>query len=126
MSSGSGNASGELTLAVIIDGFESSGYRGQLASRQDGRLLCLSCRQESDAGEMGLEAMRRTEGASDPADMLAVAALRCPRCGSRGTAVLGYGPAATTEDAEVLRRLCDRRPRQSGEAPASERPSRER
>jgi hypothetical protein len=49
--------------------------------------------------------MRRTEGASDPDDMLAVVGLTCPRCGTQGTAVLGYGPEADPDDAEIVVRL---------------------
>jgi hypothetical protein len=49
--------------------------------------------------------LRRIEGASDPADMIAIAAVKCPNCGTKGTAVLGFGPEADEDDAEVLRRL---------------------
>jgi hypothetical protein len=49
--------------------------------------------------------IRRTEGASDPDDMLAVVALTCPRCQTRAAAVLGYGPEAAEDDADVLRTL---------------------
>ncbi len=56
-----------------------------------------------------MHALRRTEGASDPADMLAVVALCCPACDTRGTAVLNYGPEATVDDAEVLVGLEDER-----------------
>jgi hypothetical protein len=54
-----------------------------------------------------LEVLDRTEGASDPADMVAVAALVCPRCGARGTVALKYGPEASPEEDEVLRLLDD-------------------
>lgn len=49
--------------------------------------------------------MRRTEGASDPSDMVAVVAVKCPHCGTKATAVLGFGPESDEDDAEVLRRL---------------------
>ncbi len=68
-------------------------------------IQCLTCRQESPANDFKLQAMRRTEGASDPADMLAVVGLTCPNCGTQGTAVLGYGPEADPDDAEVMVRL---------------------
>ena len=45
------------------------------------------------------------EGASDPADMLAVAAVICPVCNTSGTLVLGYGPEADADDADVLASL---------------------
>jgi hypothetical protein len=47
------------------------------------------------------------EGASDPADMLAVVALVCPICKTHGTLVVGYGPEAGPDDAEVLSGLGD-------------------
>lgn len=53
--------------------------------------------------------LRRLEGASDPDDMLAVVAVQCPECGRRGTVTLGYGPAASPPDGDVLRALDDRR-----------------
>ncbi|MDQ6927729.1 MAG: hypothetical protein M3159_03595 [Actinomycetota bacterium] len=86
-------------------GFEAAGFRGQMAARPGGRLVCFVCHREFDAGDADLVAMRRTEGASDPGDMVAVVAIRCPHCGSKATAVLGFGPESDEDDAEVLRRL---------------------
>ena len=51
----------------------------------------------------------RLEGVSDPDDMLAAAALRCPNCGALGTVLLNYGPEAPIDDAEVLLALADER-----------------
>jgi hypothetical protein len=90
------------TLAEILSGFERDGYTGQMAARPGGRVLCISCHNESDAGDLHIDALQRAEGASDPDDMLAVAALRCPVCGSFGTLVLGYGPESDSDDADVL------------------------
>jgi len=84
---------------------EAAGFTAQMAARPDGMILCFACRQESPAAEFQLQAQRRTEGASDPADMLAVVGLACPGCGACGTAVLGYGPEADPDDAEVLAHL---------------------
>ena len=90
------------TLTEIIATLEAAGFTGQMAARADGAILCLTCRRESPAEDFKLGAMRRTEGASDPADMLAVVGLTCPNCGTQGTAVLGYGPEADPDDAEVV------------------------
>ena len=90
------------TLTEIIATLEAAGFTGQMASRAGGAIQCLTCRQESPASTFKLGAMRRTEGASDPADMLAVVGLTCPNCGTQGTAVLGYGPEADPDDAEVV------------------------
>ena len=93
------------TLSEIIATLEAAGFTGQMASRADGMLLCFTCRQESPATSFQLLAQRRTEGASDPDDMLAIVGLVCPNCGTRGTAVLGYGPESSDDDAEVLAHL---------------------
>jgi hypothetical protein len=93
------------TLTEIIATLEDAGFTGQMAARADGMVQCLTCRQESPANDFKLEAMRRTEGTSDPDDMLAIVGLVCPNCGTRGTAVLGYGPEADPDDAEVMVRL---------------------
>ena len=90
------------TLTEIIATLEAAGFTGQMASREGGMIQCLTCRQESPASDFRLQAMRRTEGASDPADMLAVVGLTCPKCETQGTAVLGYGPEADPDDAEVM------------------------
>ncbi len=49
------------------------------------------------------------EGASDPDDMLAVIATRCPRCHSAGTLILGYGPMASGDDTDVAKSMKDGR-----------------
>ncbi len=93
------------TLAELLASFEVEGYRAQVAARPGGYVLCTACHQETDAGEMQVDGLERTEGASDPDDMLAVVAVVCPVCDSQGTLVLGYGPEASADDAEVLARL---------------------
>jgi len=93
------------TILEVLDGFERAGYRGQFMCRADGEIECRACRQRFPAEAVGDAQLRRLEGASDPADMLAVAALTCPRCRVRGTLVLNYGPLASPEDAAVLGRL---------------------
>ena len=93
------------TLTEIIATLEAAGFTGQMAAREAGMLACLTCRQLNPASDFKLGAMRRTEGASDPDDMLAVVGLTCPNCGAQGTAVLGYGPESDHDDAEVLAHL---------------------
>jgi hypothetical protein len=74
-----------------------------------GMVVCFTCHERHRADEVHLDALRRTEGASDPDDMVAVAALTCPHCGAKGTVAFKYGPEATPEESEVLRLLDDRR-----------------
>lgn len=95
------------TIGEIMARLEGAGFTAQMAARPGGMILCFACHEESSAADAGLESLGRTEGASDPADMLAVAGLVCPRCGARGTVVLGYGPEADPDDAEVLGILGD-------------------
>ena len=104
-----GGISGGLTIADALREFESRGYIGQFIILKDGQVECTKCEAVHRPAKVPLEAMRRIEGVSDPADMVFVGALRCPSCGSTGTATIKYGPSAGPEDAAVLRGLDDHR-----------------
>ena len=97
------------SLLAIVEVFERDGFTGQFAVREGAALACLACREEHAATEVDMTALRRTEGASDPADMAAVVALTCPNCGNRGTVALNYGPEAGIDESEVLLALDDHR-----------------
>jgi hypothetical protein len=97
------------TLAETLRAFDGAGYTGQFRVLDRGRLQCLTCRQELEGNGVVIESLRRLEGASDPSDMLAVAALKCPPCGTPGTLVLNYGPDATLEESTLLVALQDGR-----------------
>ena len=64
---------GFLTLGEIMGTMDAAGFGAQMAARPGGMILCFTCRNESPAAEFDLQAQRRTEGASDPDDMLALA-----------------------------------------------------
>jgi hypothetical protein len=98
------------TLADVLRELERDGFTGEFRVLELGRLQCLTCRNEVAGDEVSMSSLRRLEGASDPADMLAVAALTCPRCGASGTVVLNYGPDATLEESTLLLELKDDRP----------------
>ena len=85
-------------------------FTGQFAARPNGRVECFHCHHVMEAAAIDLYALRRLEGASDPDDMLAVLALTCTKCGTKGTVVVNYGPEATIEDAELLLAVDDKRP----------------
>lgn len=68
---------------------------------------CEGCGETVAAGSIEVDSLVRLEGASDPADMAAVVAGRCPGCAERGLLVLTYGPEASAADADVLRALPD-------------------
>jgi hypothetical protein len=89
----------------VLHAFGAKGYRSDFAVRGDGAIECFTCRCMQPARAFEIRAMRRLEGASDPDDMLAVAALACPNCAARGTLVVNFGPLASAEDAAVLRDL---------------------
>lgn len=95
-----------LTLTQALDHLEREGYTGQFIARDAGVIECATCRTKRHASEMtGDHRLLRLEGASDPSDMVAVAALHCSSCDTRGTLVLSYGPEASPEDADILRDL---------------------
>ena len=102
MSSTAEYASDGTTLVEVIRRLEQRGYTSQMAAETGCLIRCFTCRSDSSATRFHLDALRRTEGASDPADMAAVAAVRCPSCGAQGTLVLKYGPGATPEESDVL------------------------
>jgi hypothetical protein len=93
------------SLAEILAMYEAQGFTSQFGTRPGGHIICFACRKEVPAEDCELVSLSRTEGASDPDDMLAVAALRCRSCGAQGTLVLNYGPEAGEDDVDVLRRL---------------------
>jgi hypothetical protein len=93
------------TLSKVIDELEAEGYLGQFGARDGGVVRCFSCRHDFDPKDATVETVRRLEGASDPDDMIAVLPLTCPKCATKGTLVLAYGPEASLEDSEVLAAL---------------------
>src|SRR4051794_26773374 len=95
------------TITEVIAALEADGYSGQFRAIDGGNIECFSCHETSPAGEADVARMARLEGASDPADMVAVAALTCPHCSTRGTLTLSYGPDSSLEDAEALQALGD-------------------
>ena len=101
----SGYAPEARSLSEILAMYEAQGFTSQFGTRPGGRIVCFSCHFEAPAEEFELVSLSRTEGASDPDDMLAVAALKCPQCQCQGTLVLNYGPEAGEDDVDVLQRL---------------------
>ena len=114
-----GVARGSETLLDVLRHFSAEGFPGSFSTvdanraTQSGRLRCETCHEEFTADVPEVTELRRLEGASDPDDMLAVAALQCPRCSTRGSLILNYGPTATPADAAALLAL----PRPAHDAP---------
>ncbi len=93
------------TLTDVLRLLEERGFQGQFMSRPGGRVECAHCGESSDASELEVDCHERLEGASDPADMMLVAGVACPHCGTKGALVLTYGPMASDDDAAVEGRL---------------------
>jgi hypothetical protein len=110
-SGGLENGGEDRTILEVLGDLEAMGFTGQFMPRSGALVECVACHRNSPADETVLRHLRRLEGASDPADMLAVVGLACPHCGALGTAVLGFGPEATAIDDEVLSSLEDARER---------------
>jgi len=111
----------DTTLTDVLEGYAEAGYTSSFAAQDGGAGRCDSCGSELEPSRLHMRSLRRLEGASDPDDMLAVVALECGLCGASGTMVLGYGPASSDSDGDVLRALQDRR--DDGDLPAHAPPS---
>jgi len=109
------------TLTDVLDGYAEAGFTSSFAAQDGGAVRCDACGSELDPSGLEMNSLRRLEGASDPDDMMAVVALQCGVCGATGTMVLGYGPAGSDVDSDVLRALQDRR--DEGDVPAHAPPS---
>jgi hypothetical protein len=92
-------------LDEILDALAEDGFTCSMTPLVGGNVRCGECGQPSPAGDYAVAALRRTEGASDPGDMSAIAALTCPNCGTKGTVVLRFGPEAGEPDEDVLAAL---------------------
>ena len=103
------NPSDNTTLSAVLAGYEHSGFEGSFSPMNDERIECLSCGSILAASQCSMASVRRLEGASDPDDMIAVVAITCPKCATKGVLVLGYGPMASAEDNDILAALHDGR-----------------
>ena len=99
----------ELTLSDALATLEDEGFKAQFATRDAGRIQCLTCRGLNEPASVRLERIIRLEGTSDPSEEMAVVGLVCPACSARGTLALSFGPEASVEDAIAFRELDDRR-----------------
>ena len=105
MSSTAEYASDGTTLVEVVRRFEAQGYTGQFVPVEGASaasVRCVPCGAEVSACDCEFGLLRRTEGASDPDDMVAVAGLTCPSCGALGTVALKYGPESTPAESDVL------------------------
>jgi len=100
---------GASQLIDVLQLAEANGFAAEFevaadASGHEG-LWCPNCEVESSASSFARAWSLRLEGASDPADMLHVSAIRCPNCCTGGVFITPFGPAASERQASVLRAL---------------------
>lgn len=105
------------TVTEVVRTLEARGYTGQLRAVEGGAVQCLTCRETMVAGAIAAERISRHEGVSDPSEMLAIVALRCPHCDTPGVLILNYGPDAPPEDSDVLLAMDDARPTRAAPPP---------
>ncbi|MEY2425380.1 MAG: hypothetical protein QOI61_952 [Actinomycetota bacterium] len=89
------------TVSEIVASFEEQGYVISFTAEADAVIRCGGCRTAGPASEVHVDGIARAEGPSDPGDQAMVVALRCAWCGASGVLVVGYGPQASAEDADV-------------------------
>jgi len=73
----------------------------QFRAVDGGRIECLACRTLIDPAAVEAGRVGRREGMTDPDEQLLVVPVTCPGCGAAGRLLLGYGPQASPEDADV-------------------------
>lgn len=100
-----GAPSDNTTLTAVLRDLEADGYSASFGARPDAQLECAACRTRRPVHQFEIHAVRRFEGASDPDAEAILVAGQCPACGARGTAVFGYGPEASEEDALAVAAL---------------------
>ena len=100
-----GVPSDNTTLLEVLDELAAQGFSGTMWVTADGMLRCEGCGAELDPSVVRMHELRRLEGASDPDDEIAVAAVECPVCNLKGTLVLHYGPEASLEEMAMLESL---------------------
>lgn len=95
------------SLLEVLDHFRRAGWSANHMTTRDGHLRCGNCNTVSAPSSIRIDATHRTEGASDPHDMMYVFGFSCPACDGRGVVVAGFGPAASEPDQELIAALGD-------------------
>jgi hypothetical protein len=101
----------EPSVVEILRDYAGAGFNGDAFASEYGLILCGSCQSRLAASYVQVYSIRRLEGASDPADNLAVLAIICPVCQSRATMVLKYGPDASPDEVTIWHQTKDCRDR---------------
>ena len=99
------NPADDFSISDANAKFARLGYTAQFAAEAGATVRCFTCKTDSPANTLTIVELQRTEGASDPDDMVANVAVACPNCGAKGVLTLKYGPDASIEDQDVLKSL---------------------
>ena len=92
------------SLAQAIERLERRGFRHSLRARC-GELRAVDSGESFVPEDLEIDEIVRFEGETDPAEEVALFALRGPDGAPLGTYASMYGPATPPEDAAVVRRL---------------------
>jgi hypothetical protein len=103
------------SLACAIARLEARGFRHSLRAR-GGALRAADSKESFAPEDLEIDEIVRFEGESDPAEEVALYALRGPDGAPFGTYSSMYGPATPPEDVAVLHRLRRARSRRFGDA----------
>ena len=93
---------GPASLTETLDDLAGRGWTCSLVAEDGGMLRCGACGETVGAPDLEPAAFRRLEGASDPADMLLVVAVRCPCCGCADVLTLAFGPMADDRSNDII------------------------
>lgn len=104
-----GEPTGASTLLEALDQLRRDGFDRDMFVTREATVRCGSCHHDAAPSDLNLHQLVRLEGVSDPGEEAAVLALECTVCGTRGTAVVRFGPEAEPQDVAVLRAVEDLR-----------------
>ena len=84
--------------------YRDEGYTHDFVATEEG-LACPDCDSVMDPAKAHVDDTSRHEGATNPGDESAVYAISNGPCGHQGVLVAAFGPAASPEEADVVRTL---------------------
>ncbi|MEZ5244903.1 MAG: hypothetical protein R2707_07395 [Acidimicrobiales bacterium] len=98
-------ARGSDTLVTVLASAAAAGYATAMTVSPGAVMVCGNCAEHAAARAVSVDRYRRLEGASDAADLMLVALVRCPHCEIGGTLTFGYGPNSGVDDDDFLSEL---------------------
>ena len=99
-----GAPSDNTTLQAVLEAYAAEGFEDAYDIGEDGLLTHVATGKAEDLDDLEVVQFRRLEGASDPADMMLVVAVRSRHGGRQGVVITPYGPNASAGEADVLAR----------------------